>query len=62
MVLILQVVFYALAVSGMLLEKKGIKHKIFYLPMYFTIVNAASLVSLFKVFKGENIVVWQTQR
>jgi cellulose synthase/poly-beta-1,6-N-acetylglucosamine synthase-like glycosyltransferase len=61
-VLTLQMVFYALAVSGMLLEKKGIKHKIFYLPMYFTIVNAASLVSLFKVFKGENIVVWQTQR
>ena len=57
-----QVTFYLLAILGFLLEKKGIRKKVFYLPMYFTIVNAASLVSMLKVFKGENIVVWQTQR
>jgi cellulose synthase/poly-beta-1,6-N-acetylglucosamine synthase-like glycosyltransferase len=57
-----QLIFYSLAITGFFLEKKGIRKKIFYLPMYFTIVNAASLVSLLKVFKGENIVVWQTQR
>lgn len=57
-----QVSFYLLAVAGALLDSWGIKAKALSLPMYFTIVNAASLVSLFKVFKGENIVVWQTQR
>jgi len=57
-----QGLFYLLAVAGLFLEKKGIHMKLFYLPMYFTIVNIASLVSMFKVLKGENIVVWQTQR
>ena len=57
-----QVSFYVLAMAGALLDSRGIKAKALSLPMYFTIVNAASLVSLFKVFKGENIVVWQTQR
>ena len=59
---ILQCLFYLLAFAGFILEKRGFRWKALYLPMYFTIVNAASLVSLFKVFKGENIVVWQTQR
>jgi cellulose synthase/poly-beta-1,6-N-acetylglucosamine synthase-like glycosyltransferase len=61
-VLLLQVVFYLMAIMGFVLEKKGIKKKIFYIPLYFTIVNAASLVSMIKVFRGENIVIWQTQR
>lgn len=57
-----QLIFYLLAFAGFVLERKGIRKKIFYLPMYFFIVNAASLISMLKVFKGENIVVWQTQR
>jgi cellulose synthase/poly-beta-1,6-N-acetylglucosamine synthase-like glycosyltransferase len=60
--LLLQAAFYGMALAGLVLEKQGIRKKIFYLPLYFTIVNAASLVSMFKVFRGENIVVWQTQR
>jgi hypothetical protein len=57
-----QASFYSLAAAGALLDSRGIKARALSLPMYFTIVNAASLVSLYKVFKGENIVVWQTQR
>jgi cellulose synthase/poly-beta-1,6-N-acetylglucosamine synthase-like glycosyltransferase len=57
-----QVSFYGLAAAGAFLDSRGIKARALSLPMYFTIVNAASLVSLYKVFKGENIVVWQTQR
>jgi cellulose synthase/poly-beta-1,6-N-acetylglucosamine synthase-like glycosyltransferase len=57
-----QFAFYGLALVGFVLDSKGIRSKIFYLPMYFTIVNSASLVSLFKVAQGEKIVVWQTQR
>ena len=59
---IMQCLFYLFALLGLILEKRGFRWKLLYLPMYFTIVNAASLISLFKVFKGENIVVWQTQR
>ena len=57
-----QIAFYGMAVIGAFLDSRGIKARVLSLPMYFTIVNAASLVSLYKVFKGENIVVWQTQR
>jgi cellulose synthase/poly-beta-1,6-N-acetylglucosamine synthase-like glycosyltransferase len=57
-----QLLFYSFAVLGFFLEKKGIHKKIFYLPLYFCIVNIAALISMFKVFRGENIVTWQTQR
>lgn len=57
-----QILFYLLALMGFFLEKKGIHKKVFYLPLYFCIVNIAALISMFKVLKGENIVTWQTQR
>ena len=57
-----QLIFYGLALLGYILEKKGINKKIFYLPLYFCIVNLASLISMFKVLKKENIVTWQTRR
>ena len=59
---ICQIAFYGLALLGYLLDKKGINKKIFYLPLYFCIVNLASLISMFKVLKKENIVTWQTRR
>ncbi|MFA5073576.1 MAG: glycosyltransferase family 2 protein [Nitrospirota bacterium] len=57
-----QCLFYVMAAGGFLFEKKGVRLKLFYLPLYFILVNAASLVSMVKVLKGEHIVVWQTQR
>ena len=57
-----QILFYLMACIGFFLEKRGINKKIFYLPLYFCIVNIAALISMFKVIKGENIVTWQTQR
>jgi hypothetical protein len=59
---IFQNAFYVLALLGYFLEKKGINKKIFYLPLYFCIVNFASLISMYKVLKKENIVTWQTNR
>lgn len=59
---ILQLALYALAAIGHVLDKRGIHKKIFYLPLYFCIVNLASLISMFKVLKRENIITWQTQR
>jgi cellulose synthase/poly-beta-1,6-N-acetylglucosamine synthase-like glycosyltransferase len=60
--LILQLVFYSLSVIGHYLDKAGIHKKVFYLPLYFCVVNLASLISMFKVMKKDNIVTWQTQR
>ncbi len=61
-VLLTQCGFYFLAIVGFLMEKHNIKNKVFSLPMYFTVINAAALISMMKVLKKENIVVWQTQR
>lgn len=58
----LQIAFYTLAAIGYALDKRGIHNKIYYLPLYFCIVNLASLISIFKVLMKENIVTWQTQR
>lgn len=60
--LIFQIAFYLLSIVGYWLDKIGIHKKIFYLPLYFCVVNLASLISMFKVLKKENIVIWQTQR
>lgn len=59
---ICQILFYILAFVGYFMEKRNIHKKIFYLPLYFCIVNLASLISMFKVLKKENIVTWQTMR
>jgi len=62
LIFILQLCFYSLAGLGYFMEKRGIYKIFFYLPLYFCIVNLAVLVSIFKVLKGENIVIWQTNR
>ena len=59
---LLQLAFYCLAGIGYFMEKKKIHKKIFYLPLYFCTVNLASLISMFKVLRRENIVTWQTKR
>jgi len=57
-----QVLFYGLAIAGFFMEKKGIHKIYFYLPLYFCTVNLASLISIFKVMRRENIVTWETKR
>jgi cellulose synthase/poly-beta-1,6-N-acetylglucosamine synthase-like glycosyltransferase len=59
---LLQIIFYGLAITGFFMEKKGVHKMVFYLPLYFCIVNLASLISMFKVMKKQNIVTWQTIR
>lgn len=58
----IQFAFYIFASVGLILEKYGVTAKIFYLPLYFCVVNIASLISIVKVLRGEQIVIWQTQR
>ena len=58
----LQAAFYVIAAAGWKLEKKGMRLGPLKIPVYFCVVNLASLISIFKFMKRENIVVWQTQR
>lgn len=58
-----QTVFYALAVLGWLLKGTRLgRKKIFTIPFYFCMVNAASLVAIIKVLRGHQVKHWEPQR
>lgn len=62
LVFILQVAFYLFALVGWFVDWYGKKTKIFSMPLYFCVVNIASLISLFNIIKGEKKAVWETVR
>lgn len=61
-IFILQISLYGLAVAGLIYDKNEKLHKLSYLPLYFCTVNLAALISMYKVVRGENIVIWKTKR
>ncbi len=62
-VIVLQTACYACAFLGWLLRKTRLgRAKLFTLPMFFVMVNAASLLAVWNVLRGRRIVTWQTAR
>ena len=63
LVVVAQTAAYACAAAGWLLKgtRPG-RFKGFTVPMYFVLVNAASLLALWNVLRGKRIVTWQTGR
>jgi cellulose synthase/poly-beta-1,6-N-acetylglucosamine synthase-like glycosyltransferase len=59
---VLQLLFYVGAACGYLLEKKGRKVKLLALPLYYCVVNIASLTAFLQTLKGKKAVVWETVR
>jgi cellulose synthase/poly-beta-1,6-N-acetylglucosamine synthase-like glycosyltransferase len=59
---LLQLVFYACAAVAFILEKKGMKIKILSIPLYFIVLNAASLVALYKTITTQLEATWETDR
>lgn len=58
-----QVAFYTCALLGLLLNGTRVaRKKIFTMPFYFCMVNAASLVAIIKVLRGQQIKHWEPQR
>jgi cellulose synthase/poly-beta-1,6-N-acetylglucosamine synthase-like glycosyltransferase len=58
-----QVAFYSCALLGWLLNRTRFgRKKIFTLPFYFCMVNAASLVAIVHVLRGHQIKHWEPQR
>jgi len=59
-----QLVFYALAGIGWIMQKNQISTgpQIFRLPFYFCLVNLAALSALVLYLQGRNIIVWEPQR
>jgi cellulose synthase/poly-beta-1,6-N-acetylglucosamine synthase-like glycosyltransferase len=54
----LQVLFYLAAIVGSRLRHAEKPRKIFYVPFYFAMVNAAALVGIIKFFGGHRQRVW----
>jgi cellulose synthase/poly-beta-1,6-N-acetylglucosamine synthase-like glycosyltransferase len=60
--LVCQIIFYGLALSGWLGERAKVRLKIFSIPLYFITVNIASIISLYRILKGEKAAKWETIR
>ena len=60
--LILQLMFYFTAGCAYALEKKGIHNRLAAIPLYFLILNAASLVALVKTLTSNLEATWETHR
>lgn len=54
-----QVLFYSFALFGYLLEERGIKIKIFKVPLYFCVVNLSSAIGLAKFLTGGIKGTWE---
>jgi cellulose synthase/poly-beta-1,6-N-acetylglucosamine synthase-like glycosyltransferase len=59
---IVQVLFYLGAGAGYLLDRSGRKAKLLALPLYYCVVNAASITAFFRILKGKKSIVWETVR
>jgi cellulose synthase/poly-beta-1,6-N-acetylglucosamine synthase-like glycosyltransferase len=57
-----QVLFYAAAVTGFLLERRGHRPPGLMVPFYFCVVNIAPLLAARSLLRGERKVTWETTR
>ncbi|MBN2034867.1 MAG: glycosyltransferase family 2 protein [Deltaproteobacteria bacterium] len=57
-----QSAFYALALLGWILEKTGRKARLVFLPLYFCVVNLASLRAAWSFLQGRKMATWETVR
>jgi cellulose synthase/poly-beta-1,6-N-acetylglucosamine synthase-like glycosyltransferase len=54
-----QLLFYGAALCGWLLEQLGVKIKLFYIPMYFCLMNYAVYAGAFRLLRRQQSVVWE---
>ncbi|MCD6378990.1 glycosyltransferase family 2 protein, partial [bacterium] len=54
----LQTFFYLLASMGFVMGVEGKQSKIFYIPLYFVMVNAAALLAIITYISGKRFSVW----
>jgi len=59
---LLQLLFYVGAASGYVLDRMGRRVKVLALPLYYCVVNAASVAAFFRTILGKKSIVWETVR
>jgi cellulose synthase/poly-beta-1,6-N-acetylglucosamine synthase-like glycosyltransferase len=58
----LQLAFYLAALIGLISDRFGKRIRLLAIPLYFCVVNAASMVAFWKTLKGQKMVTWETVR
>jgi len=59
LLLLAQVGFYLLAISGWIMEERQIKIKIFFIPYYFCMMNYAVVMGISRYLRGKQSAVWE---
>jgi len=59
---LLQIAFYLSAPIAWVMERFGKKMKLLFIPLYFCLVNLASLRATLNIIKGKKMTVWETIR
>ncbi|HKV29062.1 MAG TPA: glycosyltransferase [Candidatus Acidoferrales bacterium] len=59
LLLLAQMVFYALALIGWRLSSKGTSSSILTMPFYFLLVNLAAVIGVFQACTGRRFAVWE---
>ncbi len=58
-VLFLQILFYAAAFAGYLLEQRKLRFKALFVPYYFCVMNYAQYAGLLRYMRGQQSVLWE---
>ncbi|HRI60830.1 MAG TPA: glycosyltransferase family 2 protein [Saprospiraceae bacterium] len=58
-VLLVQILFYAAALAGYLLEKRKMKVKAFFVPYYFCVMNYSMYAGFWRLVRGRQSVLWE---
>jgi biofilm PGA synthesis N-glycosyltransferase PgaC len=58
-VLLVQIVFYAMAFTGWLFARKNIKAKVFYIPYYFLFMNLSVFLGFYRYLRKKQTAVWE---
>jgi cellulose synthase/poly-beta-1,6-N-acetylglucosamine synthase-like glycosyltransferase len=59
LLLVAQILFYGGALCGWLLEQLGVKIKLFYIPMYFCLMNYAVYAGALRLLRRQQSAVWE---
>jgi cellulose synthase/poly-beta-1,6-N-acetylglucosamine synthase-like glycosyltransferase len=57
--LLAQVLFYAAALAGYLLERRKMKVKAFFIPYYFCVMNYSMYAGFVRIVRGNQSVLWE---
>lgn len=59
---VLQMIFYAGAAGGWLVERTGKRLSLLAIPFYFVLANVASVIGFYKFLRGERYATWEPIR